>query len=480
MPRVTAAVTFNRLSREKEVLTTSMVPKFIPNDRDKARAIEIFKRYGLLVTSQSDFTLSVEGEKEGYEHLFGTELIERKLRYANRASEPSVWYPPRGAKWNNEHELKDIIDDAYIQWPHYYTHPGPLQLPRLNYHHLKLPSEISSVLNTEKVHRQGITGAGVKVAILDSGFDFNHPYFVGRLQRTPQRVLGPGASNLMMDEHGHGTAMAANLLAVAPDIDLLGIKLANHEVKDASAKLNQAFEVALSHRPDIISLSLTYDLTWAAGRVHRKKLPRSNLALQGLILEAIRNGITVVCACGNGDVGFPGMMEEVISVGGVFVDKDHHKEASDFTSAFVSKIYPQRKVPDICGLSGHYNNGDANHTRPVPGGLMLVPVPFNSELDRDTRDDFVGDNGWSVIGGSSAATAQVAGICALLLQQDRSLTPSDVKRMLLNSAINIAEGKANAKSNEGRVIHATAAQPDLAVGYGLVNAFKALELMRRS
>jgi len=49
---------------------------------------------------------------------------------------------------------------------------------------------------------------------------------------------------------------------------------------------------------------------------------------------------------------FLGMMPEVVSAGGVYIDENGEMQASDYASAFTSRIYSGRNVPDFCGLVG--------------------------------------------------------------------------------------------------------------------------------
>ncbi|MCP4077549.1 MAG: peptidase S8, partial [Gammaproteobacteria bacterium] len=69
-------------------------------------------------------------------------------------------------------------------------------------------------------------------------------------------VLAPGATNKKADEDGHGTAMSANLFAIAPNITFIGVKIAGQN----QASILEAFNIARMHQPDIISMSLGYDI----------------------------------------------------------------------------------------------------------------------------------------------------------------------------------------------------------------------------
>ena len=59
---------------------------------------------------------------------------------------------------------------------------------------------------------------------------------------------------------------------------------------------------------------------------------------------------------------------------------------------------------------------------------VTAPPPPNS-----TGDGTAVDDGWGVFSGTSAAAPQLAGVCALLLAKNQSLTPADVKAVLRRS-----------------------------------------------
>ena len=303
--------------------------------------------------------------------------------------------------------------------------------------------------------------------MIDSGFAHGHPYFQ-RMGYNSSVVLASGATDPDLDGNGHGTGESANLLAIAPDVNFIGVKLDNESNPFGGASLLEGFQEAISHSPDIISVSLGFDLvsTVLPGRKHLTTLPNSLVALEAEIEAAVANGTTVVFSAGNGHVAFPGMMPNVISAGGTFVDEDGSMQASDYASGFTSKIYAGRHVPDFSGLVGLA----ANHA-----DYIMLPIQPNCEIDQDNsnHDGTSATDGWGVFSGTSASAPQLAGVCALLKQQNPGLTPNEIKNVLRLAAIDVTQGVANAASNEG-----TAAQagpgPDNATGSGLVDAFAAL------
>jgi subtilisin family serine protease len=284
--------------------------------------------------------------------------------------------------------------------------------------------------------------------MLDTGF-FVHPYFPAHGYRLNPTLAPDAAPPATTDAVGHGTGEVANIFACAPDARVWGIKMG------ANAVLS--FDRAMSLSPQIVSCSWGWDLPGVT------TLPAPLVPLRLRILAAVAAGTTVVFSAGNGHVAFPGMMPEVISVGGVHVDNAGNMRASDYASSFMSLIYPGRRVPDLCGLVG---------MRPRAAYIML-PIPQGCSIDADlggtpfpSKDETTTSDGWGVFSGTSAAAPQVAGVSALLKQKRPALTPAQVKAILRATATDVTVGTSAMGESAGPGV-------DAATGSGLVNALRA-------
>lgn len=104
-------------------------------------------------------------------------------------------------------------------------------------------------------------GAGMKVAVIDTGIDLNHPVFQGRLapssqwkdfvdsDTTPQEVSGGSA-------YGHGTAVAGLILQIAPKATILPIRALRPDGTGDVATVASAINWAVQQNARIINLSL--------------------------------------------------------------------------------------------------------------------------------------------------------------------------------------------------------------------------------
>jgi hypothetical protein len=295
------------------------------------------------------------------------------------------------------------------------------------------------------------TGLGVTIGMVDSGF-FPHPYYATRnYHPTPT----PSVPNPQLDSEGHGTAMAYNALAVAPGARLLGFKKIPEQPQIA-------MEEAVAAGADIISCS------WGWADEQRFE------CVEKAIRSIVARGKIVIFSTGNGTMFWPATMPEVLAVGGVYVGQDNQPEASNYASGFTTNFsnYQGRTVPDVCGLCGQ-----------GPRGVyIMLPCPPGSLADREyagkvfpNGDQTPKDDGWFGGSGTSSAAAQIAGVVALMVERARTLgrPPLDtarVKQLLQQSATPVQKGK-NAQGEPAT------GHPNLAVGFGLVNAAAAVALV---
>jgi len=434
---------------------------------------------GFRLTARGQLTASVRGPRALFERTFGTKLKQFNLDKSQNYSAHSFYFPPSGAPWNPDPAIMELIDDAYIQWPHIYMagkKKKPAQPaisavpPHVTYFHLEMPVDVPRLLNANQVHLAGGTGKDIRIVMIDSGFFHSHPFFTAH-GYSSSVVLAHGAANIQQDGSGHGTGESTNIFAVAPGATFIGIKVDNENDPQGGASILEGFQEAMKHNPQIISCSMGYDLCPSdpntgqrTSNVPLSKLPNNLVALEAEIQAAVASGVVVVFSAGNGHVSFPGMMPEVISAGGVFVDQNGDMRASDYASAFTSRIYSGRNVPDFCGLVGLQPHAD----------YIMLPIPPGCEIDKENspHDQTTAKDAWGVFSGTSAAAPQLAGVCALLKEKNPGASPADIKNTLRRTCQDVTEGSSNSASNEGMALSAGAGV-DSATGTGLVDAFAA-------
>ncbi len=349
--------------------------------------------------------------------------------------------------------LKEMVEFAYVPTPpEFLEHPSPIP-PSVSLHHLRL-ADVALLLGGRRCQRRGWAGKGVRVAMPDTGFA-HHPFFPASGFNIT-RVSTPALPDPAQDASGHGTGECANIFALAPDCRVIGVK---HN--DYSAL---AMETALAQAPQVITNSWGWDIDHADFDAVEAADPNFYLEmrdLESIIDDAIADGISVIFSAGNGHKAFPASMPDVLSIGGVFAAENGDLSASNYASSFDSQLYLGRHVPDVSGLVGLSEAG------PMRGHIML-PVPRGSDYEGENLPASDAQKGWGIFSGTSAAAPQVAGVVAVLLQLDPSLTPSDIKQILQNTAQDVTTGSS-------ALGQPAAPGPDAATGSGLVDAYAAGE-----
>ena len=155
------------------------------------------------------------------------------------------------------------------------------------------------------------TGSGIRVAILDTGIDRDHPEFVGAIADTID-FTGEG----LEDGNGHGTHMAGivgarenteTIIGVAKECDLLIAKVLGNDGTGTVGDLQEGILWAMDKKANVILMALTMD------DEHR--------GLHHVAHAAALHGIPCIAPAGNnGNIqahnhGFPGSYRSVITVG---------------------------------------------------------------------------------------------------------------------------------------------------------------------
>ncbi len=197
-------------------------------------------------------------------------------------------------------------------------------------------------VGTEILRIDGIDGTGIKVAVIDTGVDFNHPDLFG--WGPDGKVIGGynfiREDELPLDTNGHGTQVTGIIAAdgqaigVAPKAKILAYKVSEDGEGVSSELIIRAIEKAIEDGADIINISLGVNKTNA-------KIDRAvNIALEA--------GIFVVTAAGNdgpglGTIGSPGRNFGSVTVGATY---------NNLTSSLVATLEVDEKPYTVIPMVG--------------------------------------------------------------------------------------------------------------------------------
>ena len=149
---------------------------------------------------------------------------------------------------------------------------------------------------------EGVTGDGVRTAVVDSGVNPANPHISGVAGGVAFGSDGR-AHDDYLDRLGHGTAVSAAIVEKAPGIALYAVKVFDRELATGADTLVSAIDWAVHRKMRLVNLSL--------GTSNVRHVD----ALQAAVDRASRNGVVVVAAAEHDGVRWlPGSLSRVVPV----------------------------------------------------------------------------------------------------------------------------------------------------------------------
>ena len=230
-------------------------------------------------------------------------------------------------------------------------------------------------IGTEIPRMEGMDGTGIKIAVIDTGVDFNHPDLFG--WGPDGKVIGGynfiQPTQLPMDTNGHGTKVAGimaadgNVLGVAPKAKILAYKVSENGEGVSSELISGAIQKAIEDKADIINISLGVN--------------RTNSKIDNAVNHALDNGIFVVTAAGNDGpgletIGSPGKNFKSITVGATY---------NNLTSSLIATLEIDEKQFTVIPMVG-----SSKTDKPITGKIIAGDFGKNSDLENlDVKDSIL-------------------------------------------------------------------------------------------
>lgn len=325
----------------------------------------------------------------------------------------------------------------------------------------------------------GFRGAGINIAILDTGVDDGHPAlddmdddpqtddpkFVAGYNAITDVVENPdddqthywdkNLQTCVLGNIFHGTHVAAialgtgdgtDFIGVAPEAKLIDVKVLNWCGEGLATDIIRGIDWCIDHRNepwagqspeyygiDVLNMSLGGDFTDGQD------------ALSLAVNQAVNHGLVVVVSAGNEGpnpftITTPGAADNAITVGNVW-DQNTIARGDDVIAMSSSR-------------GPRLNDGDLDAWDEQKPDVVAPGTQISSAWGVDPGQ--VGA-GYHNLTGTSMAAPHVAGIAALILQNKPTFTPTDVKNRLILTATDMGVGGW-----------------DRDYGWGLVDAFNAL------
>jgi subtilisin family serine protease len=354
-------------------------------------------------------------------------------------------------------ELIDLID-----------HPDILSIEEDAINHVKLKQGIP-LMNASTV-RNSYNGAGMSIAICDTGIDYTHPRLGGGgFPNT--KVIGGWDSgdddSDPIDRHGHGTACAGiaagdlgttgdYIGGVANGAKLYALKVSTGDTDSAwDSDYIEAWEWCITHQnDDPANPIMIISLSFAGGR-YFSTCDSSKTALAASVANLVSAGMTLFVASGNegycDSLASPACLSQAISVGAVHdssfgtygwcLDPDQTCADTEFHEVCDDQNMEIAWDATAADMVISYSNSASF--------LDLFAPSHNA-----STTDITGSGGYSSgdystnFGGTSAASPYAAGAAACLQSANKAkqgvfLTPDQVRAKLIDYGDLITDGKAS-------------------------------------
>jgi subtilisin family serine protease len=253
-----------------------------------------------------------------------------------------------------------------------------------------LPPGLPEVLDREWAWG-GSTGAGVPVAIVDSGIDPEHE-LVGPVTRAAHVERNADGETVLVegsvgDRAGHGSACAGIVRSFAPECELWDVCVLGAGAKGNSAALVRGVQWAVEQGCRVVNLSLSSSKAEAAALLHE-------------VADSAYFGRSVLIASA------------------------HNLQVRSYPWRFSSVI------------------SVASHEGDDPYEFLYNPEPPVEFFARGLNVEVAWLGGGRIVAaGNSFATAHITGLCALILAKHPELTPFQLKSVLYATAANSGGGR---------------------------------------
>jgi subtilisin family serine protease len=244
---------------------------------------------------------------------------------------------------------------------------------------------------------QKTKGEGIKVAVLDTGVDFNHRDLQQNIRAT---IDFTGSRYGALDVNGHGTHVAGiigavdnqmGMIGVAPNVELYCAKVLSDTGSGSFDNIVKGIRWAMANNVDIINMSLGTGVKPSTNELHEA------------IKQAVNQGIVIIAATGNenSSVCWPAAYDETIAVSAM----NNKFEKAEFS-----------------------NYGVANEI--IAPGVDILSTYKNGT--------------YAKLSGTSMATPIISGATALFISQYKKLyskkpTVQEVHQALLNAVVDLGK-----------------------------------------
>lgn len=292
----------------------------------------------------------------------------------------------------------------------------------------------------------GLTGKGVTAAVLDTGVDTTHPDLKDSIVAAhcftqfdcPPARLAEGTS--AEDDHGHGSNVTGIITSngvvsspgFAPDTAIVAVKVNDSndsgQESDWVSGLDWVFENLSTLKVNIVNFSAGTDALYASASDCDSKEP----ALAQAIKNLVGAGVTVFVAAGNEgsatQMSAPACNTGAIAVGATYDSKVAHEPPNyaTYNARWGGGFAACGDDSTVFDEITCFTNSNSQLTLVAPG------APIVSDTINGMTEAYFG---------TSQATPVAAGVAALMLQCNPTLSPAEIRKAMIDTGVQVVDKK---------------------------------------
>ena len=295
----------------------------------------------------------------------------------------------------------------------------------------------------------GVTGRGVRVAVLDTGASTQHPDLQSSILSTQHcfthSACPPGNTNegtSAEDDNGHGSNVTGIItsdgvvagVGFAPGADVVAVKIDDRNDRgyqsDWAAGLDWVFTNLSTLKVRIINLSIVTDALYSTAA----ECDTAEPALAAAVRNLVDAGVAIFSSAGNQgsatQISAPACNTGVIAVGATYKSAQGRQppltDGNTFRDQFGTSFAACFDATTAFDQVACFSNGGARVDIVAPGAVITA--------------DYLGSQ-TGIFRGTSQASPAAAGVAALMLECNPALTPAQIKSMLQTTGVQVTDAK---------------------------------------
>jgi subtilisin family serine protease len=256
----------------------------------------------------------------------------------------------------------------------------------------------ASMMSAEKFWQKGLTGKGIKIAVVDTGIDTQHPFLKDHIIGGFSPFNNGNKPDDYQDRNGHGTHVAGIIRQVAPDAELMAVRVFPNDESDGEGAtldvIAEGIRWAIDNGANVVNLSL-------GG-------PNAPSGFKKVFEYGVSKGVLFAMASGN-ERGFEPLIPAVYA--GNIAGLGFSVGATD-------------KYGSLAVFS-NYGGSNPEMKQVVSHGRSVSSAALDEQ-------------GFVNMSGTSMAAPQIAGLLALFRQRDPSMKNTDVISLISKNVVRAA------------------------------------------